>query len=139
MVTVIDDRPEFANRQRFPEVDHIIVGPYDQELARMQLGPESYVVLVTRGHVQDEDALRQVINLPLAYLGMIGSKRRVRGVIERVQAMGSTPEAAARVFSPIGLDIGAETPEEIAVSILAEVINVRRRGERHPASLSVGR
>jgi xanthine dehydrogenase accessory factor len=135
-IVVLDDRPEFANRERFPQADCVIVGPYDVELGRLPIASSTYVVLVTRGHVQDEDALRQVIASPAGYVGMIGSRRRVRAVLGRMAEAGVPQEAIDRVFSPIGLDIGAETPEEIAVSIMAEVIGVRRRGGRHPASLS---
>ena len=134
--TVLDDRPEFANEERFPDADQVIVGPYEEELSRLEMTPNTYVVLVTRGHVQDENALRQVITGDQAYLGMIGSKRRVRGVLQRVSETGVPQDAIDRVYSPIGLDIGAETPEEIAVSIMAEVTNVRRRGVRHTSSLS---
>ncbi|MHB0876634.1 MAG: XdhC family protein [Anaerolineae bacterium] len=134
-VTVLDDRAEFASRERFPGADRIVAGAYGVELARLPVTPNTYVVLVTRGHVQDEEALRQVITAGAGYLGMIGSSRRVSGVLHRMAEMGVPQEAIDRVYSPIGLDIGAETPEEIAVSIMAEIVNVRRRGASHPSSL----
>jgi xanthine dehydrogenase accessory factor len=92
-------------------------------------------VLVTRGHQQDMQALLQVIQRPFAYLGMIGSRRRIRGVFDLLQQeYGLTPEELARVHAPLGLDIGAETPAEIAVAIMAEMILVRRGGTALPLS-----
>jgi len=136
LVTVIDDRSDFANRERFPEADRVVCGAYDKELRDFPITRSTYIVIVTRGHVHDELALKTVIASEAAYIGMIGSQRRVRGVFSRLRDSGVTEGRLARVYSPIGLDIGAETPAEIAVSILAEVINVMRRGEGHPSSLS---
>ncbi len=135
-VAVLDDRAEFASRERFPEADRIIVGDFAEELRRFPITSSTYVVLVTRGHLEDERALRQVIGSSAAYVGMIGSRRRVRAVLNRLEREGVSGELIRRVYSPIGLEIGAETPEEIAVSILAEVIHVRRHGDRHPSSSS---
>lgn len=128
-VTVVDDRPSFANESRFPDADQIICLPFDQALQQVDVGPSTYVVIVTRGHRYDQMCLRGVIEKPAAYIGMIGSKRRVKGVMEQMLADGVAREAVERVFSPIGLKIGAETPEEIAVSIMAEIIAVRRGGK----------
>ncbi len=135
-VAVVDDRPSLVSRERFPEADQLIAGYYGEELARFPIRPSTYVVLVTRGHRHDEESLRQIVGSPAAYIGMIGSRRRVGAVLQHMAEDGIPRELIERVCSPIGLDIGAETPEEIAVSILAEVINVRRRGKRHAASLS---
>ena len=135
-VAVIDDRPSLVSKARFPEADRLIAGYYGEELARFPITSSTYIVLVTRGHRHDEESLRQVIHSPAAYIGMIGSRRRVGAVFQHLAEEGIPHELIDRVCSPIGLDIGAETPEEIAVSILAEVINVRRRGTRHPYSLS---
>jgi xanthine dehydrogenase accessory factor len=136
-VVVMDDRPEFANQARFPEADQIVCGPCEEELSRFSIGPSTYVIIVTRGHVQDEDALRAVALSPARYVGMIGSSRKIGGVLDRLAADGMPREVLDAVYTPIGVDFGAETPAEIAVSILGEVVNVRRRGGPHPHSMSV--
>ncbi len=129
-VTVLDDRPEFANYERFPEADEVIAD--DFRLLLQKLAPtfhrQTYVVLVTRGHRQDEMALREVINSKAGYIGMIGSRRRSRFVLEEMLKDGYERERVAAVHAPIGIDIRAETPEEIAVSIISEIISVRRGG-----------
>ena len=127
-VAVIDDRPFFANAEHLPEADEIITEDFAQALGRFPIHEATYVVLVTRGHEHDEVSLRQVISSKAAYVGMIGSKRRVRAVLERLRAEGVPEALIKRVHSPIGMDIGAETPEEIAVSIAAELIMAQRGG-----------
>ncbi|SMB99586.1 xanthine dehydrogenase accessory factor [Thermanaeromonas toyohensis ToBE] len=128
-VTVVDDRPEFANRQLFPQADEVICDSFASALDRISIDPSTYVVIVTRGHRHDYDCLRRVISSPAAYIGMIGSSRKVKGIMEGLAAEGVPRERLARVYAPIGLDIGAETPAEIAVSILAEIIQVYRQGK----------
>lgn len=131
-VTVLDDRPQFANRQRFPTAERVIAGPFRPELrnlrgARTTFDPHTYIVLVTRGHQHDIDCLLEVLDDPVAYIGMIGSKRRVRAVFELLEREQGIPrQKLARVHAPIGLAINAQTPQEIAVSIMAEVIGVMR-------------
>ena len=127
-VTVLDDRPEYANRDRFPEVDEILVGPYAETLSGVRISCDTSVVLVTRGHVHDQACLELVLDSPAAYIGMIGSKRRVRTVLQHVREAGRDVPGLERLYAPIGLDIRAETPEEIAVAIVAEMIKVRRGG-----------
>lgn len=127
-ITVVDDRPDFANKQLFPAADRVICAPFTTALQELKINPSTFVVIVTRGHRYDYECLRAVIQAPAAYIGMIGSRRRVQGVRERLLAEGVNQEALARVHAPIGLDIGAETPAEIAISILAEIIRVYRRG-----------
>lgn len=127
-VTVIDDRPDYANQERFPEADHVICADFEAALAELPVDAHSYIVLVTRGHKQDELSLRSLVERDAAYLGMIGSKRRTGAVLQHLTDDGFDPAALARVRTPIGIDIGAETPEEIAVSIVAEIIMVRRGG-----------
>lgn len=127
-VVAIDDRPEFASRERFPDADEILVGPYGAMLARIAIDSQTYVVLVTRGHVHDQACLEQVIQSPAAYIGMIGSKHRVRTVMRHLAESGYDPEKLRQVYAPIGLDIASHTPAEIAVSVIAEIINVRRGG-----------
>jgi xanthine dehydrogenase accessory factor len=127
-VAIVDDRAAFANEERFPTADHILCGDIVGELQRFPIDDATYVVLVSRGHKQDESGLKAVVTSDAAYVGMIGSQRRVGTVLTHLAREGVPREALERVHTPIGLDIGAETPEEIAVSILAEIILVRRGG-----------
>ena len=127
-VNVLDDREAFANRERFPMADQVICGDFVEELRRFPIGANTYIVLVSRGHKQDELSLREVVRSHAAYVGMIGSLRRVGAVLTHLAREDFPREALERVHTPIGLDIGAETPEEIAVSIVAELIAVRRGG-----------
>ena len=123
---VFDTRPEYANQERFPRARQIIVGPVGQELGQYPITRQSYVVIVTRGHVQDAEALNAVIHSPAAYIGMIGSHRKTGRVFEAMKAQGVEQALLDRVHAPIGLEIGAETPEEIAVSIVGQIIAVMR-------------
>ncbi len=132
-VTVLDDRPQFANRQRFPEADEVLALPLRETMrqwaAEGRLGLDTYIVLVTRGHQHDIDCLLELLDTPLGYIGMIGSQRRVRTVFDLLSVeMGIPPEKFERVYAPIGIAIGARTPAEIAVCIMAEIINVQRGG-----------
>jgi xanthine dehydrogenase accessory factor len=127
-VAVLDDREAFANRERFPMAEQVICGDFVEELRRFAIDAHTYIVLVSRGHKQDELSLREVVRSNAAYVGMIGSLRRVGTVLTHLAREGYPREALERVHTPIGLDIGAETPEEIAVSIVAELIAVRRGG-----------
>ncbi|MCB0133867.1 MAG: XdhC family protein [Caldilineaceae bacterium] len=134
-VTVLDDRPQYANAQRFPAADRVIAGPFREELRKLRgdrpaFDPATCLVLVTRGHQHDVDLLLEVLDDPLAYLGMIGSRRRIRAVYELLERERGIPrQRFDRVHAPIGLDIGAQTPAEIAVAILAEMIEVLRGGK----------
>jgi xanthine/CO dehydrogenase XdhC/CoxF family maturation factor len=123
---VIDERSEFANRQILPDsrID-LINKPFDQALRDYVITSSTNIVIVTRGHAQDETCLKEIINSAAGYIGMIGSKRRVNAVFDRLVADGFSREATMRVHAPIGLRIGAQTPEEIAVSILAEIIAIQ--------------
>ncbi len=127
-IAVYDDREEFANRERFPMADTILNGEADEALGHLDLGPGTYVVLVSRGHKQDEDALRLVVGRGAGYVGMIGSRRRTATVLQHLAEEGFAREALDAVNTPVGIDIGAETPEEIALSILAEIVMIRRGG-----------
>jgi len=127
-VVVVDDRADFATPERFPTAGQLRVGDIATELSKVDINNQTYVVIITRGHAYDEAALRAVVNSPAAYIGMIGSRRKVATVFSHLREAGVSEEALARVHAPIGLDIGAETPEEIAVSIAAEIILVRRGG-----------
>jgi xanthine dehydrogenase accessory factor len=141
-VTVLDDRPQYAHPARFPNAKQVIAGPFRSELAKLRdqgkLDRHTYIVLVTRGHQYDVDSLLEVLDDPLAYIGMIGSQRRVRAVFDLLeQEQGIDPARFDRVYAPIGLDIGARTPAEIAVCIMAEIINVMRRGPAVPLSAQI--
>jgi xanthine dehydrogenase accessory factor len=131
-VTVLDDRPQYANRQRFPTADRVIAGPFAEELPRLRHGRQTfdgntYLVLVTRGHQYDVACLLEVLDDPVAYIGMIGSQRRIRAVYELLEReQGIPPHKFDRIHAPIGLAIGAQTPAEIAVCIMAEIISVQR-------------
>ena len=128
-VTVIDDRPEYADPERFPEAERVIRGRFDEVLVDYPLDSTTYVVAVTRGHKHDEASLRSVIGRGAAYVGMIGSRRRARAVLQHLVEEGADPGAVAQVHTPVGLDIGAESPAEIAVSVMAEIILLRRGGD----------
>jgi xanthine dehydrogenase accessory factor len=124
-IHVIDDREKFANAERFPGAD-IVVEPIPEWLHRAELPPSSYVVIVTRGHQHDLDALRALAGRDFKYLGLIGSRAKVARIYEALLAEGMPAACLERVHSPIGLEIGAVTPAEIAISILAQLIAVSR-------------
>lgn len=125
-VTVLDDRPDYANRERLPEAAQVLCEDFEAALDRFPINRNTSIVLVSRGHKQDELSLGCVVGRPAGYIGMIGSKRRTATVLQHLEDEGMARDALDAVHTPIGLDIGAETPEEIAVSILAELIMVRR-------------
>jgi xanthine dehydrogenase accessory factor len=128
-VTVIDDRVIYANRGRFPDADEILAGDMAATLRSITITPYTYIVLITRGHQFDEPCLREVIHSPAKYIGMIGSKRRIKACFIRFRDEEGVPEdLLKKIHAPIGLDIKSETPEEIALSIVAEMVKVRRGG-----------
>ena len=135
LVTVLDDRPQYAHPARFPTADRVVAGPFRPSLVELRQGrhvfdSDTYFVLVTRGHQHDIDCLLEVLDDPVAYLGMIGSRRRIRAVFELLEReQNISASKFDRVRAPIGIDIGAITPAEIAVCILAEIICVMRDGE----------
>ncbi len=123
---VLDDRKEFANSQRFPKADQIIVLlSFDQAFAGLEIDSDSYVVILTRGHLHDKTVLEQALRSKAGYIGMIGSRRKRDILYQTLLSEGFTQEDIDRVHCPIGLKIGGETPEEIAVSIVAELIKAR--------------
>ncbi len=127
-VAIFDDRAEFANAERFPMAEQVFAGDTGAALDAFGIGASDYIVLVSRGHQLDEMALRHTVGKGAAYVGMIGSRRRTQTVLEHLRESGIDVAALNAVHTPIGIDIGAETPEEIAVSILAEIIMERRGG-----------
>jgi xanthine dehydrogenase accessory factor len=138
-VRVVDDREKFANRERFPQADQIIVEDIPSWIQKTLLPPHAYVVIVTRGHNNDLDALRALAPRDLRYLGLIGSRAKVARIYAALTEEAMPTEILKTVHAPIGLDIGAVTPEEIAVSILAELIAVKhgKIRSREAAELSM--
>jgi xanthine dehydrogenase accessory factor len=122
---VIDDREQFANKERFPMAREVYTS-YEDAFAKLQPNPSTYILIVTRGHRDDMRVLAWAVKTDARYLGMIGSKRKVLSVYQALEREGFAPELFDRVNAPVGLEIGALTPEEIAISIAAELISVRR-------------
>jgi xanthine dehydrogenase accessory factor len=125
-IMVVDDRPFFANPGRFPDADQIICEDFNKVFDKINLRPSDFVIIVTRGHKYDGVCLRNSLKYTTAYIGMIGSKRRVKAMMNELEEEGFDKEKLDKVCSPIGLDIGAVTPEEIAIAIIAQVISYRR-------------
>jgi xanthine dehydrogenase accessory factor len=134
-VAIVDERPEFAAKERFPEAELLLNCRVDDPKVRGSIDKNTYIVIVTHEHKQDKLAVQSLIETEHKYLGMIGSKRKVKQTIEELAAEGIPREKLNHIYSPIGLNIYAETPEEIAVSILAELIQVRRTGESSRISM----
>ena len=128
-VVVIDDRAEFANTKRFPEADEIFAKNFLEVFSKLKINRLSYIGIVTRGHKFDEEVLEWAVKTEACYLGMVGSKKKNDTIFSNLQSKGISKELLESVHAPIGLDIHAETPEEIAVSIIAEIIKVRRERE----------
>ncbi len=129
-VTVVDDRPYFANKQKFGEDIHVICNTFENAFEILDIHKEDYIVIVTRGHKHDKFCLEKILSIDeLNYIGMIGSKRRVKIMKEELIEDGYSNDKIENIYSPIGLNIGAVTPEEIAISILAELISVKRIGK----------
>lgn len=124
-IHVIDDREKFANRERFPDAEEVVAEDIPAWLERTAIPAHAYVVIVTRGHTNDLDALRALAPRDLRYLGLIGSRAKVARIYDALREEGLSVDHLTRVHAPIGLDIGAVTPQEIAVSILAELIAVK--------------
>lgn len=129
-VVVCDDRPEYANRVRFPDADEIIVRDLARAFDKVRIDNHSYVVIVTRGHKCDQMVLEQAVRTEARYIGMIGSRRKTLTLLQKLCEKGSPRERLERVYSPIGLSIGAVTAEEIALSIVCELVKVRRLGDQ---------
>ncbi len=129
-VTVIEDRPKFANNARRQGADEVICQPFETALSSIEGDDDTFFVIVTRGHRFDKDCLRVIARKPHAYIGMIGSRRRVAMVKNSLKEEGVPADVLDQVYTPIGLDIGAETPEEIGVSIIAEIIQVKNSTKR---------
>ena len=135
---VLDDRKDYANRGRFPEPVEIMVIPSLEKLPDLEIDEDSYLVIVTRGHLFDRHVLEQVVGTRAGYIGMIGSRRKRDLLYRAMEDNGFTPEELARVHCPIGTDIKAETPEEIAISIAGELVKVRAEKNSIPKEEKAG-
>lgn len=133
-VTVLDDRDDFAHPSRFEGCD-VIAADFAVTLRDLNLNPATFVVVITRGHEHDVDCLMEILKKETAYVGLIGSRRRVRFVLEMLEKQGIAKKRLQEVFTPIGTPIGAESPEEIALSIIAELVCVRRKGSQQARAL----
>jgi xanthine dehydrogenase accessory factor len=129
-VAVVDDRDAYANRERFPEAKEVIAEDFEPAMARLSVSESSYIVITTRGHRDDMRVLRWAVQTQARYIGMIGSKRKTLTIFRELTEEGIPAHLFDRVHAPVGLDIGAVTPEEIAVAITAELIAQRRHAER---------
>jgi xanthine dehydrogenase accessory factor len=134
---VIDNRESFANRERFPDALEVHAAEYEDVFPKLALNETSYIIIVTRGHRDDMRVLKLALGTPARYLAMIGSKRKVINVIRELEKEGIPRAAFERVYAPMGLDIGAISPEEIAISVAAEMIAVRRKSGSNWRSLSM--
>ena len=134
-VIVVDDRADFATKERFPSADEVLCIPFGTVPAQITIDRATYLVLVTRAHEHDEEVLRQVADSRAPYIGMIGSKRRVITVYRRLLEEGVTQEQLRRIYAPVGLAISARTPQEIAVAVMAEIVSVKRHGEGNHSAL----
>ena len=126
-VIVMDDRKDFLTRERFPDADELVIGSFEEFSEKIPLYENAYYVVITRGHKGDTICARQILKRPYAYFGMIGSKNKVRLTREKLLQEGFTEEKLNTVYSPIGLPIGGQLPEEIAISILAQIVQVKNK------------
>ena len=124
---IIDDREEFANEERFPQADHVYCMGFEEAFDKVIFPESAWYVIVTRGHQNDYECLKKVMERKSSYVGMIGSKGKVRTTLERLKKDGVTKEQQEQIHAPIGLPIGANTPEEITVSIMAEMIQEKSK------------
>jgi len=124
-VVVVDDRPMFANKANFPDADEVVVAEFADVFAHLPVDSQTFVLIVTRGHLHDELLLEHALQSTAGYVGMIGSKAKIRSIYGRLRAGGMTEERLAFVHAPVGVAIGARLPEEIAISVVAELVAVR--------------
>ena len=136
---IIDDREAFANKERFPEADEVHADEYESVFPRLAITSTSYIIIVTRGHRDDMRVLRWAVETPAKYVAMIGSKRKTISVVKELEKEGLPRSAFEKVSAPMGLEIGAISPEEIAISVAAEMIAMRRipEGNWHSMSKSI--
>jgi xanthine dehydrogenase accessory factor len=133
---IVDNREAFANRERFPEAEETYAEEYEDVFSKLPVTSSSYIIIVTRGHRDDMRVLRWAATTPARYIAMIGSKRKTISVVHELEKEGFPREAFEKIFAPMGLEIGAESPEEIAISVVAEMIAVRRAPDADWRALS---
>jgi xanthine dehydrogenase accessory factor len=133
---IVDNRVQFANRERFPDAAEVYAEEYDEVFQKLAIRDTSYIVIVTRGHRDDMRVLRHAAATPARYIAMIGSKRKVIGVVKELEKDGIPADVFDRLFAPMGFEIGAITPEEIAIAVVAEMIAVRRNASSEWRALS---
>ena len=134
-VQIVDDRNEFSNAERFPYANETIVTSYDDWAKHININVNTFVVVATRGHRYDDMALESALQTPARYIGLLGSRRKTLMIYQRLLAQGISVDRLKEIKSPIGLDIGALTPEELAVSIMSEIIMERRGGKGSPLQM----
>jgi xanthine dehydrogenase accessory factor len=140
-VWVVDDRAEYVSRERFPRAERLIVGDISATLRELAITPDTYCIIVTRGHNHDEEALFHLAERGARYVGLIGSRRKIKLIFDDLEAEGISRQSLARVYAPLGIDIGSQTVPEIAISILAELVAHRNLGGHvpgRPAAIEVG-
>ncbi len=125
-VSVVDDRASFANRERFPGVEDTIVASFEESLDAVDVTESTFILIVTRGHGYDQVVLEKAIQSPARYVGLVGSRRKIRIILKNLLDKGIPPKTFSNLYAPIGLEIGSETPQEIAVSVVAELIALRK-------------
>ena len=136
-ITVTDDRPQFANPERIPSAQNFVVAPFEEQFEKVKVDASTYIVIVTRGHSYDEFCMEQAMKTKARFIGMVGSRTKVAVFRKNLRDRGVSQVQIDRVLSPVGLDIGAETPEEIAISIAAQLVQIRR-ATTHRKSVSKG-
>jgi xanthine dehydrogenase accessory factor len=135
-IVVMDDRSDYATKERFPEADRVVVDDWEKALKELPIDSNTYIVILTYAGESDELALKTVIRSNAAYIGMISSQSKAKGILSRLRRDGIPEELLRRIITPIGLDIGAETPAEIAVSTMAEIIMHRNKKSGSPLSIT---
>ena len=126
-VTILDHRSDYANKKRFPHADQIIVGSYAEKLAKLTIDQNTFIMIVTPGNEHDFECLKAVINSEASYIGVISSRAKKVKFFKRLKDLGTTAQALNRIDIPAGIDLGAQTPEEIAISIAAKIIGLQHK------------
>ncbi|PYU99890.1 MAG: xanthine dehydrogenase [Acidobacteria bacterium] len=136
-IAVVDDRIKYANPERFPQADTIYVDPWEENFRKLPVNDSSYVLIATRGHNFDLACLRFALHTPAKYIGLLGSRRKTKLLYEALEREGMDPANFERVYAPVGIEIGSETPEEIAISIAAELVAVKKNLQVRPLKESL--
>ena len=136
-LTIVDDRIKYASKDRFPEAGSLIVDPWESALQRLKITESSYILIATRGHQYDLCCLRFAVQSSAKYVGLLGSRRKTRLLFETLEREGLDPSLFQKVFAPVGLEVGSETPEEIAISIAAELVAIRKNLDVQPLKKSL--